>query len=289
MKSSEIQIRDPFVYVEKGMYYLYGSTDRNIWSGEGQGFTAYKGNDLENWEEIGNVFDRPESFWGTENFWAPEMHAYRGAYYLFASFKAPGFCRGTAILKADSPEGPFRPWGEERVTPADWECLDGTLYVEDGVPYVVFCHEWLQVGDGEICVVRLREDLSGSVGEVRTLFTASRARWTDSISMQNGQKGYITDGPNLFRNADGRLYMLWSSKSASGYAIGLAESDNGRIDGVWTLQDRPVFDRDGGHGMIFCDLQGQLRLTIHAPNQSPDERPLFLPICETADGIECIV
>ena len=59
MKSSEIQIRDPFVYVEKGMYYLYGSTDRNIWSGKGRGFTAYKGNDLENWEEIGNVFDRP--------------------------------------------------------------------------------------------------------------------------------------------------------------------------------------------------------------------------------------
>lgn len=39
------------------------------------------------------------------------------------------FCRGTQILRADKPEGPFVPLSDGPVTPADWECLDGTLYV----------------------------------------------------------------------------------------------------------------------------------------------------------------
>jgi hypothetical protein len=26
--------------------------------------------------------------------------------------------------------------------------LDGTLWVEDGVPYMIFCHEWIQITDG---------------------------------------------------------------------------------------------------------------------------------------------
>lgn len=286
MKTNEIQMRDPFVYIENGTYYLYGSTDADIWRGNGSGFTAYKGFDLENWEKIGNVFDRPESFWGTQNFWAPEMHAYKGKYYLFASFKAPGESRGTAVLKADSPEGPFRPWGDGRVTPENWDCLDGTLWVEDGVPYVVFCHEWVQVGDGEMCVTRLRNDLSGAVGETKTLFTASEAPWASQVHHSSGRDGYVTDGPNLFKAKDGKLYMLWSSLSPTGYAIGLAVSDSGSVFGPWKQQPQAVFDRDGGHGMIFRDLNGQMRLSIHMPNNTPDERPIFLPVRETENGIE---
>lgn len=40
MRKSEIQIRDPFVLpvAATGEYYLFGSTDKNIWSGPGQGF-----------------------------------------------------------------------------------------------------------------------------------------------------------------------------------------------------------------------------------------------------------
>ena len=286
MKTGDIQMRDPFVYVENGTYYLYGSTDTDIWRGSGCGFTAYKGRDLENWEKIGNVFDKPETFWGTDNFWAPEMHAYKGKYYLFASFKAPGKPRGTAILKADSPEGPFRPWGDERATPGDWECLDGTMWVEDGVPYIIFCHEWVQIGDGGICLTRLKDDLSGATGETRVLFTASQAAWTRRVRHSSGIEGYVTDGPNLFRGGDGKLYMLWSSLSPSGYAIGLAVSDSGRLIGPWKQRESPVFDRDGGHGMLFRDLNGRMRLSIHAPNHTPDERPLFLPVRETENGIE---
>lgn len=58
---------------------------------------------------------------------------------------------------------PFVPLSDGPVTPADWECLDGTLYVAaDGTPYLVFCHEWLQVKDGEMCAMPLTPDLTAA-------------------------------------------------------------------------------------------------------------------------------
>ena len=72
---------------------------------------------------------------------------------MFVSFKNETECRGTQILKANSPFGPFELHSDGPVTPRDWECLDGTLWVEDGTPYMIFCHEWAQIVDGEMCAL----------------------------------------------------------------------------------------------------------------------------------------
>lgn len=282
---SEIQIRDPFVFVENGKYCLYGTTDLNCWHGKAEGFEAYVSDDLTHFEPMGRVFSPSDDFWGTENFWAPEMHKYHDAYYLFASFKAPGHRRATSILKAFSPLGPFHPWGAEQATPGAWECLDGTLHVDsNGFPWIVFCHEWVQEGGGTICACRLKEDLSGPIGEAQTLFAASDVPWTKKIRHSSGIEGYVTDGPYMYKPSNGQLWMLWSSMSETGYAIGLSVSNTGQIPGPWRHQETPLFSGDGGHGMVFRGLDNILRLAIHTPNHTPDERPVFLPIKETANG-----
>ena len=283
MKTNEIQIRDPFILTHDGYYYLYGTTDKNAWTG-GSGFEAYKGTDLENWESLGNVFDRPQGYWGKVNFWAPEVHEYKGKFFMFASFKDEDVCRGTAVLKADCPEGPFRPWSERALTPKQWECLDGTLYVENGTPYLVFCHEWVQVGDGEILAMPLTDDLSAPAGEPVLLFHASDAKgWIRSMSDRGWEKAYVTDGPNLYRTQDGILYLLWSSFCETGYAISAARSESGSVLGPWTQEETPMFGKDGGHGMIFTAFDGQKYLTIHTPNTTPLERAIFVPVTES-DG-----
>ncbi len=282
---SDIQIRDPFIFVENGKYYLYGTTDANCWRGKAAGFDAYTSNDLMHFEPMGRAFAPSDGFWGTENFWAPELHKFQNAYYLFASFKAPGRRRATSILKADNALGPFVPWGEETATPAGWECLDGTLYVDkEGLPWIVFCHEWVQEGGGTICARRLKEDLSGPLGEAHTLFAAQDAVWTKKIRHSSGIEGHVTDGPFMYKPANGQLWMLWSSMSETGYAIGLSISESGHILGPWRQQDKALYSGDGGHGMIFKGLDGALRLAIHTPNHTPEERPIFLPVNETAEG-----
>jgi hypothetical protein len=39
VKTSDIQIRDPFIvpHVAENSYYMFGTTDKNCWRGPGQG------------------------------------------------------------------------------------------------------------------------------------------------------------------------------------------------------------------------------------------------------------
>ena len=280
MKTSEIHVRDPFVLPWEGSYYLYGTRGPTCW-GLADGFDVYVGKDLENWEGPIEIFHNDGSFWADREYWAPEVHVIDGAFYMFASFHSPDRRRGTQILRAEKPTGPFVPISDGPVTPADWECLDGTFFQsKDGDPYLVFCHEWLQVHDGEVCAMKLTPDLKAAAGEPRVLFRASQAPWVVPSVDKDGNKNYVTDGPWLHRCPDGRLMMLWSSHGKDGYAQAASYSDNGDITGNWTPAAEPIFGRDGGHGMIFRDFEGVQHLVLHAPNENPYERPVFLPFEE---------
>ena len=290
VKLSDIQIRDPFVLpVEAtGDYYLYGSTDRNVWKGPGTGFDCYRSRDLAAWEGPIAAFRPPARFWATTQFWAPEVHAYRGRYYMFASFKAEGVCRGTQILAADKPEGPYVPWSDGPVTPRDWECLDGTLHVDEtGAPWMVFCHEWVQVGDGTMEMIRLSEDLRCAQGQPELLFRGSSAPWVRPIGKTEAGP-FVTDGPFLHRTGDGTLLMLWSSQGAKGYAMGLARSSSGTVRGPWVQEPEPLWANDGGHGMIFRAFDGQLYLTLHQPNKTPHERTVLRKLESRGDQLRLV-
>jgi arabinan endo-1,5-alpha-L-arabinosidase len=284
MNLSDIHIRDPFILPvpSERRYYLYGTMGPYAWTESAPGFDCLISDDLKNWEGPVPVFRPPAGFWADRNFWAPEVYAYRGRYFMSASFKAARICRGTQILAADSPRGPFLPLNAGPVTPPDWECLDGTLFVEaDGRPWMVFCHEWVQAGDGEICALPLSEDLASTAGEPVVLFRASQAPWVQQIDSK-GRKGHVTDGPWMHRLPGGELLMLWSSFGADGYAVGVARSGSGGVRGPWRHDARPLYGKDGGHGMTFRDFHGRLWLSLHHPNGHPDERPVLIPLAEDA-------
>lgn len=292
MNKAAIQIRDPFVVANPRdrHYYLYGTTDPEPWRSPGVGFDVYTSSDLDEWTGPKAAFRPEPGFWATRNFWAPEVHELHGSWYMFASFKADGACRATQILKSDRPDGPFRVHSRHPITPDDWECLDGTLHVDpDGEPWMVFCHEWQQVRDGQICAVRLSRDLSAPVGAPELLFSASQAAWTRPRRRRDGSvdpRDRVTDGPFMYRTSAGTLLMLWSSFSDNGYAMGISRSRSVAIHGPWLHLPEPMADDDSGHGMIFRAFDGRLYLTYHAPNNTPNERPVFVEIGETADGLE---
>ncbi len=287
LKNADIHIRDPYVLpiAAEQRYYLYGTTGPEAWTNAATGIDYYTSSDLQNWDGPFPAFRPPAGFWADRNFWAPEVHPYRGRYYMFASFKAEGARRGTQILAADGPQGPFVPLSEQPVTPRDWECLDGTLYVDaNDQPWIVFCHEWVQVGDGEICAMRLSDDLVSAVGAPQVLFRASEAPWAQELNSK-GRKGFVTDGPWMHRLASGELLMLWSSFGTGGYTIGIARSASGDISGPWQQQPEPLYVGDGGHCMTFRTFEGQLHLAFHRPNPTPDERPYFVPLREQQSSL----
>ena len=79
--------------------------------------------------------------------------------------------------------------------------------------------------------------------------------------------------------------MLWSTLGKDGYTMGLARSTSGDISGPWDQLPEPLWTEDGGHGMLFRSFEGQLYLTLHQPNNTPEERPHFFEIKETKDNI----
>ena len=277
IRTDQINIRDPFVLVHQGMYYLYGTRGETCW-GPADGFDVYTGRDLESWNGPAVCFRNDGSFWADRNYGAPEVHPWQGMFFMFASFKSEDRRRGTAVLRASSPLGPFEPWSDGPVTPAEWECLDGTFYVSpDGTPYMVFCHEWIQAGDGEIHAMPLTRDLKASAGKPFLLFRASEASWSREVKHSSGVTGYVTDGPFLWRREDGTLLCLWSGFSERGYTQGVAFSDNGDIDGRF-VQAEPLFRENGGHGMLFRTPDGRTLLALHQPNTHLLERPCFTEV-----------
>jgi hypothetical protein len=61
------------------------------------------------------------------------------------------------------------------------------------------------------------------------------------------------------------------------------------LDGEWTHDKELLYSKsmtgqyDGGHGMIFTSIGGQMYLSIHSPNSSGAgrvETPIFLAIKE---------
>lgn len=289
----EIRIRDPFVLSENGTYYLYGAKP---WYG-GQGVWVRTSKDLETWTEPAEVMHVPGDI-DCKAVWAPEVHKYAGKYWLFVTlteaddpahpiepmleqgFKGGELVpRGVWVFKGDSPTGPFLPVKAGPVTPRAWMCLDGTLYVEDGKPWMVFCHEWCQTGNGRMMAAPLTADLSGFAAEPIELFRAANAL--------HGA-GCVTDGPFLYTEKGLGLRMIWSnSLEGSGYSVIQCKSASGKIAGPWTMFT-PLFRGDGGHGMLFRTFDGQLTLTLHQPNGGDKERMKFFPIGTSWEGLSRI-
>lgn len=287
----DVHISDPFILADPASrrYYTYvqfvdSARFPDVPAGQGH-FYVLESEDLIHWSKPQVCFERGD-FWADLDYWAPECHLWKGKYYLISSFRAEGSYRRCQCLAADHPKGPFRPIRNAPVTPEGWHCLDGTLYVDrKGEPWLVFCHEWLQVEDGQICAIRLTQDPGASIGEPMVLFRASDGPWVGPIIRGGG----VTDGPFLHRLPGGKLLMLWSSFTPGGsYAISYAVSDRGEITGPWRQQKEPLYAMDGGHGMLFRAFSGQLMMACHCPNDHKRKRILLFEMSETEDALHIV-
>jgi GH43 family beta-xylosidase len=239
--------------------------------------------------------------WGTDvhirGIWAPEIHFYRGNYFLFVTFDStdpfpeqwrdwlPRVRRASQILVSESPLGPYKAFANEPTLPADMMTLDGTLWVEEGTPYMVYCHEWVQIVNGTVEMMKLKEDLSATVGEPVRLFWGSDADW-NRASPEHGC--FVTDGPWLYRSRSGKLFMPWSGYSNTGYTVGVAVSDSGKLAGPWKQQPEPLYKEDGGHSMLFNRFDGQLMMALHSPNGGPDTRIRLFEVEDTGETLKII-
>lgn len=270
MKREEIRIRDPFVFVKNNRYYLLGTTGEDP-LGKASDLTLYVSDDLENFERK-CVMVTDGSLDTYKDIWAPELYEYNGKYYLIVSAYREDLGRGSFIFASDHLDDRFRMLTGEYITPKGWGCLDATLFVYKGKPYLCFSNEWTTPitndGDGALFMAELSGDLTKIVGKPKKIVSGKYCGFAVSIGSAE-RNGYVAEGPWLYEES-GEIVLLWSTFTKTGYAIIKSVSKNG-VFGDYELE-KILFDQDGGHCMRFVDLNGRERIVFHQPNVSPKER-----------------
>ena len=291
-RTEEIRLSDPFILADEasGMYYMTG-TGGNLW----------KSPDLKVWDGPYQVAQPdPNSWMGPRPMiWAAELHHYNGRYYYFGTFTnqaatIPGTRlnrRAVHVLVGDSPEGPFRPMQDETYAPANQSTLDASLWVEDGKPNLIFCHEWVQNDNGTVEYIPLKPDLSGTYPEGRKLlFRAFDSPWNkDRLEDGTIRPNRVTDGPFVFRTKTGKLGMLWTSWVFGDYTQGVAYSATGKLDGPWIQEKDPITPPNFGHGMIFTTFDGKRILCCHSHRPSDSMRiPAFFLLDDSGNKLKVL-
>lgn len=297
LKRNDIRIRDPFILRDGPDYYLYGTTTDAMSESR---LSVFRSRDLEEFSDPKIVFTPDADSWALRELWAPEVHRYGGRFYLFVSILGKSGRRGVQIAVSDAPDGVFTPIAGHPATPSENSCIDGTLYTENGMPYIVYSLDWpfnyLEkegVYSGEIWAMALTADLREPVGRPFRLFRSMDAPCSagkPNVCQWQGKRAvrYGSDAPFLHRLQNGKLLLLWSPYPVDTYVVCSAVSDSGSILGAFRHRETPVFDGNGGHPMLFTDSDGGLRMALHLPERWNEERAVFLRVRETEDSLEVV-
>lgn len=265
-----IHMGDPFVLCHSRLYYLYGTTDHY------EGFRYYTSPDLVHWTQRGWVWRTSPYAWADGYFWAPEVCAYRGRFYLTYS----GRLRNSnptrlllAIAVADTPAGPFHdvraPWFD-----LGYNAIDSHLFIDnDLTPYLYFSRNGERAGYsyGIIYGARLTGDLTSLEIEPKPILQASQT-WEHADWAHNR----CNEGPSVIRH-NGVYYMTYSGNStfAAHYGIGYASARHPL--GKWTKsRANPIASTNleigvssPGHNSIVASPDGSELFCVYHTHADP--------------------
>lgn len=267
---SDIGLSDPFIMADarSQQYYMTG-TGGGLW----------KSSDLEVWTYLGFPLQFNEAAWmgASPQVWASEIHCIDGKYYNFSTLTNGNITidsdghprRAVHIMSSTLPEGKYTliSGGDATYVPAEKTTLDASYFEDtDGKRYLIYCHEWIQNGNGTVEYIELKPDMKGTVGEGVVMTRAHDATWNTSP---------VTDGPYLFRTQTGRLGMIWTSWHGGRYVQGVAYSSTGKMNGPWVHEPLPITPDNYGHGMLFRTFEGQLLMSIHSHRTIDESRQIW--------------
>lgn len=235
-------VRDPFILKVENTWYMtgtlppYGMAENQ--ADRTKGVPLYKSSDLLQWEFVDYIVktpDQSENRWYSERFWAPELFAHNGKYYVTVNCSAlDGSNHGFLFAVSDSIEGPYTIMNPNAPVALG---NDAHLFADDdGQIYLFASGIWMAKFD--------LENLSflSSVKQIISPIPDS-----DAWNAERPNVGF--EGPYVLKH-QGRYYCFYSTW-ARGYEIGVAVADD--INGIWTMCDNPMY---GAMSRERCDFYG---------------------------------
>jgi GH43 family beta-xylosidase len=247
---SQVPLADPYILLENGKYYAYGTHDAS-------GIRCYSSDDLRTWKDEGQALNKANT---TEQqwFWAPEVYHRNGHYIMYFSANEHLFA-----ATADSPKGPFKQVGSyqmEKLIGSE-KCIDSHVFFDDnGKAYVFF----VRFTDGNcIWQAELEDDyITPKVGTLRKCFAVSQ-EWENKL-------GRVNEGPNVIKIGK-RYFLTYSGNDyrSQDYGVGYATTTNIATGNWGKYTGNPILCRfddlvGTGHHSLFYDKEGILRIVFHA-------------------------
>ena len=285
----DVAFGDPFVIqAADGNFYMYGTTEGI------NGFRVYSSDDLVRWEDRGVAYQKSDSSWGKDCFWAPEVYFFNNRYYMFYSAnqkynpnnELEVFRIGVAV--ADNPEGPFVDISDKPLFDPGYPVIDANVLKDDnGRFYLYFsrcCYkhsveselsDWArknklfdEIEESWVYGVELKPDFSGIIGEPIALLTPpsnmndSQTEW-ESRSVTSGEVNRRwTEGSFALKHG-GKYYIMYSANFFGGehYAVGYATSDN-PLGPFEKSEDNPVLQKNTEKGGNVSGTGHNMVLTL---------------------------
>ena len=268
-------IGDPYVLYDEasGKYYMYCT---------GGKFRCWSSDTFKSWTEHGDAYTVTEKSFGTQNYWAPEVYKWNGAYYMVysaarkveGSLSSTGLRHSIGLARADNPAGPFTDVYDHPLFAPDYSVIDASLlFDDDGRIYLFYARDCSEnVVDGkktsQVFGIELAADLSGTVGEPVLLATPTSA-W----ELKSGSTVW-NEGPCVFKR-NGTYYLLFTANyyASASYSVGYATASSPL--GTYTkAAENPILIGDGKNtsGTGHCSV-----------TRSPDGSEMYLVYHSHAD------
>ena len=256
MLGSDISVHDPVMIRQDNVYYIFCT---------GNGISMFSSTDMKNWKMEKQVFDTAPAWVIKElprfrnSMWAPDIHLYKGYYYLFYSVSAFGkntSCIGVTRNKTLHTDSPDYKWEDlgcviQSIPGRDhWNAIDPNLIIDEaGVPWLDFGSFW----DG-MKLVRLKDDLTGIYSDPQEWYTIAR-RFRDPYTNDNSAGSGEIEAPFIFKK--GGFYYLFVSwdKCCSGvkstYKVAVGRSE--KVTGPYFARDSTDMAKGGGTIVVQGD------------------------------------
>ena len=268
-------IGDPYVLYDEasGKYYMYCT---------GGKFKCWSSDTLKSWTELGDAYTVTDKSFGTQNYWAPEVYKWNGAYYMVYSAARPaegslsstGMRHSIGLAKADSPAGPFTDVYDHPLYAPDYSVIDASLlFDDDGKIYLFYSKDCSEnVVDGkktsQVFGIELASDLGSTVGEPVLLATPQSA-W----ELKSGSTVW-NEGPCVFKK-NGTYYLLFTANyyASASYSVGYATAST-PLGTYKKAAENPILIGDGKNtsGTGHCSV-----------TRSPDGTEMYIVYHSHAD------
>ncbi len=240
---------DPCVLLHNGTYYAYCTYSADHPEMR-RGIRMFTSVDLCNWMDRGFVITRERS-WGHSRFWAPDVIAHNGRFYLYYAVDTR-ICAAVA----DDPGGPFVQLGNGPMLPDSIRIDAHVFRDDDGQMYFYY----VAFNDGnEIHGGRMNPDMITVQEDSLRLMIRPDQAWET-------HRARIVEGPAILKN-NGTYYLTYSGShfESPQYAVGYATSDSPL--GPWKkYAHNPVMQSTAyAHGTAH-----------HCFVRSPDQQELFI-------------